>query len=39
MLVLEGADLYQKNTMGDSPMALCPPDITDILGSVIKKCG
>ncbi|CAI8023106.1 E3 ubiquitin-protein ligase mib1 [Geodia barretti] len=39
MLILEGADLYQKNMIGDSPMAVCPPDSADILRHVIEKCG
>ena len=39
MLILEGADLYQKNMIGDSPMVVCPPDSADILRHVIEKCG
>ena len=39
MLVLEGADLYQKNTMGHSPLALSPPDTADVLRHVVEKCG
>ena len=39
MLILEGADLYQKNVVGASPMAICPPDIADILRTVVEKCG
>ena len=39
MLILEGAELYQKNTIGVSPMALCPPATADVLRHVIEKCG
>jgi hypothetical protein len=39
MLLLEGADLYLKNGLGDSPLAICPPDIADVLRHVVEKCG
>ena len=39
MMLLEGADLYLKNGIGQSPLFLCPSDITDVLRTVIEKCG
>ena len=39
MLLLEGADLYQKNLTGDSPLAICPPDITHLVRNVVEMCG
>ena len=39
MLLLEGADLYHKDSMGDSPLVLCPPEITDVLRNVVELCG
>ena len=39
MFLQEGADLYKKNTIGHSPLAISPPEITDILHNVVGKCG
>ena len=39
MMLLEGADLYLKNVIGQSPLFLCPSDITDVLRTVVEKCG
>lgn len=39
MLLLEGADLYLKNKQGQSPLFVSSPDISDVLRTVVQKCG